>query len=400
MNGSPAVRLGRVFGIQIGFDVSWLFVLVLMTWSLMAAFAHLHPQWSLVLSFATALAASLLFFASVLLHELAHSLVARGFGVPVASITLFLFGGVSNIEREPPSPKVEFLTAVVGPLTSILLGLLLLAIAYATSLAGHPGVNTAELLPRLGPGATLLLWLGPINIVVGVFNLIPGFPLDGGRILRAALWQATKDLRVATQWAAGIGQAIGWGLVMLGVAITFGANVPFFGRGIVSGLWVAFIGWFLAAAAAQTWRRQVVHDMLEGLTVSRVMRPVGTAVTPQTQLESLVDRWLTGDDERAFPVVDDGGRLLGLVALSDVRRVPREAWRQSTTGDVMTPRERLLTASPQEDLADAFDKLVRVDVGQLPVVDRDGRLVGSVLRRDIARWIELHVRRPAQRYAH
>ena len=227
MNGARGMKLGRVLGIDIAFDYSWLFIVVLMTWSLAVSFRRWHPGWSTALSLFTALAAALLFFASVLLHELAHSIVARRFGVPVHSIVLFLFGGVSNIERDPPSAKAEFLIAAVGPLTSIILGFVLLAVAsVVTGVSSGAALDPAALLAQLGPAQTLLMWLGPINIVVGVFNLIPGFPLDGGRILRSILWGTTHDLHSATRWAAAVGQGIGWLFVFLGVAIAFGANVP------------------------------------------------------------------------------------------------------------------------------------------------------------------------------
>jgi Zn-dependent protease/predicted transcriptional regulator len=402
MNGSGhAVRIGRVFGIEINFDYSWLFIVFLLTWSLASTFTRLHPDWTMVESLGIALLASLLFFLSVVLHELAHSLVARAFGVPVRNITLFLFGGVSNIEREPPSPKAEFLTAIVGPLTSIAIGIILLLIAGAAEDVPFGATTSGAVLSRLGPWETLLLWLGPINLLVGVFNLIPGFPLDGGRILRSILWALTKNLHDATRWASAVGQAIGWLFVFLGVAIAFGANVPFFGRGLVSGLWLAFIGWFLSSAAAQTWRRQLVHEILEGVTVSRLMRPVHDVVPETTDVETFVDRWLMKAEQAAFVVYDETGRVSGIVTLADVRGVRRDAWHDMRVSQIMTPRDRLATTSPQEGVTEALDKLMRADVGQLPVLDGE-RLAGMLLRKDVARWIELHVQPPrgARTYAH
>lgn len=400
MNGSGhSVRLGRIFGIEIAFDYSWLFIVFLLTWSLASTFAHLHPDWSGYASLAVALVAALLFFLSVVLHELAHSLVARAFGVPVRNITLFLFGGVSNIEREPPSPKAEFLTAIVGPLTSIVIGIVLMAIGSAAVDVPF-GSTSGAVLSRLGAGETLLLWLGPINLLVGVFNLIPGFPLDGGRVLRSILWAATHNLHDATRWASAVGQAIGWGFVFLGVAIAFGAYVPFFGRGLVSGLWLAFIGWFLSSAAAQTWRRQLVHEILEGVSVSRLMRPVHEVVPETTDVASFVDHWLLRSEQPAFVVVDDPGRISGIVTLADVRALPRDAWHDMHVSRIMTPRARMVVTSPSEGVSDALDKLMRADVGQLPVLEGE-RLVGMLLRNDVARWIELHVQPPrARTYAH
>ncbi len=420
MNGGlRGVRIGRIFGIDLAIDQSWLFIAILMTWSLTVGFQRWHPTWTFGTSLGTAALAAVLFFVSVLLHELAHSLVARSFGIPVSRITLFLFGGVSNIECEPPSAKAEFFTAVVGPLTSIALGIILIAIASrAAALPADAVTDPYRALASLGPGATLLLWLGPINIVVGLFNLVPGFPLDGGRILRAALWGITGDLHRATRTASALGQAIGWMFVFLGVAMAFGANIPFFGRGLVGGLWLAFIGWFLTSAAAQTWKRQLVHEVLEGLTVSRLMRPPSAVVPGSANVETLVHEWLMRSEERAFPVTEGGGqhvdgasplsagrgqdlnqRLLGLVTLTDVRKAPRDAWPHTPVSTIMTPLADLVVTTPREDLAVALDKLARADVSQLPVVEGD-RLVGVLQRRDVARFIELHVNPQTRRYAH
>jgi Zn-dependent protease len=401
MTGARAVRLGRIFGIEIAIDRSWVFIALLMGWSLTAAFSRWHPDWRPATAVMTAIVATVLFFVSVVLHELAHSLVAKQFGIPVDRITLFLFGGVASIEREPPSAFAEFTTAVVGPLTSILIGLALtaggtLAVRLPADLIREPVTD----LSSLSPFESLLLWLGPINIVVGVFNLIPGFPLDGGRMLRAAIWGATKDLHVATVWASAVGQAIGWGLVFVGVAIIFGADVPLFGHGVVAGLWLAFIGWFLSSAASQTRRRQLVREVLEGVSVSRLVIPSGPAVSAHVDLNALVADWMIRSGERAFPVVDERGDILGLVTFTDLRKVPREEWGSTPVSQIMTPRSRLVTASPREDLADAADKLARADVGQLPVFDREQALVGQLLRRDVMRWIELHIRQGTRGFAH
>ena len=400
MNGtSRGIRIGRIAGIDIAFDYSWLFIVVLLTWSLAASFMRWHPDWGAGLDIGIALLASLLFFGSVILHELAHSLMARRFGVPVHSIVLFLFGGVSNIEREPPSPKAEFWTAVVGPLTSMGIGVVLLAVGtLATRTSSAYVLDPSVELARMGPIETLLLWLGPINLLVGVFNLVPGFPLDGGRILRSAIWRATGDLHVATRWASGFGQAIGWGLVFVGVAMVFGAQVPFFGRGLVAGMWLAFIGWFLSSAAAQSWRRLLLHEVLEGVSVSRLMRPPPRGVSAELDIDTFVREWLMRGDERAFPVVDDAMAFVGLVTLGDVRAVPREAWPSTRVAQVMTPAAKLVVASPREDLSEAVGKMSHADVDQLPVLD-GARLVGMLTRADVTRWIELHAQGPSRRYA-
>jgi Zn-dependent protease len=249
-------RAGKIFGIELHIDSSWIFIFILVTWNLVLGFAAMHPGWGTGLQFSLAVVASLLFFGSVLAHELSHSLVARARGLPVRRITLFLFGGVSNIEREPPSPKSEFVISVVGPLTSIVLGLVFLALGG--TLAGRARLalgNPSAALSGLGPGATILLWLGSINVTLGVFNLVPGFPLDGGRILRSILWTTMRDLRRATRAASQVGQAVGWIFVFLGLAMVLGVRVPVFGTGVGSGLWIALIGWFLDNAASRIgWR--------------------------------------------------------------------------------------------------------------------------------------------------
>jgi Zn-dependent protease/CBS domain-containing protein len=387
---NSGVHIGRIFGINIHVDWSWVFIFLLVTWSLaVGLFPSWHPDWSAALSWAVALSASILFFASVLVHELAHSLVAKAKGLPVRRITLFLFGGVSNIEREPPSPKAEFLITIVGPVTSIVLGafFLLLSNFSVGDLSTVPA-GSSEVVSRLNPLSTLLLWLGSINILVGIFNLIPGFPLDGGRVLRSLLWMATGSLRKATRWASGTGQAIAWIFIVSGVVMIFGAQIPFFGGGLINGLWLILIGWFLNGAAIAGYRQVVIRDLLEDVPVERLMRSAVPVVPPDLSVSDLVYQWIIGTDERAFPVVAED-RMVGLVCLEDARKLPREAWDSTTVGQIMTRAEQLDVVSPREDANEAFEKLTRRDVRQVPVV-QDGHLVGLLRRRDIVKWLQLH----------
>ncbi|GIV98111.1 MAG: peptidase M50 [Herpetosiphonaceae bacterium] len=380
-------RIGRLFGINLIIDWSWLLIFLLVTWNLTVGFAQIHPDWSWTLRVGAAVVAALLFFASVLVHELAHSLVAQSQGLPVRNITLFLFGGVSNIQKEPPSAKAEFLIAIVGPISSFVLGGLLLLLG--TSLTGGIGQAADQprtILAQLGPVATMLLWLGSVNILLAIFNLIPGFPLDGGRVLRSILWGTTNDLRKATRWAAWVGQAIAWIFIGSGIAMVFGVEVPFFGSGL-GGLWLAFIGWFLNSAAIQSYQQLVIQDLLEGVPVQRLMRQNVTAVPPDATVGALINDYLMGTDEQAFPVTDNE-QLLGLVCLEDVRQVPRDAWETTTVRQIMTPRDELVTVEPQEDASDALDKLVRRDISQMPVM-QNGHFLGLLRRRDIARWLEM-----------
>ena len=382
-------RIGRVFGINIYIDWSWLFIFLLVTWNLAAGvFPSLHPDWSVPLYWGMGVAASVLFFASVLAHELAHAVVAQARGLSVRSITLFIFGGVANIEREPTSPGTEFLVAVVGPVTSIVLGVLATLAGILLSRGGVTGSASVEqALANLSPLTTLLLWLGPINIVLGLFNLVPGFPLDGGRVLRSLLWAASGNLRQATRWATWVGQAVAWLFIIAGIAMIFGVRIPFFGTGVISGLWLAFIGWFLNSAAVQSYRQVVVDDMLEGVPVARLMRRDAPTVAPNTSVSQLVDDFVMKTDERAFPVVD-GDRLEGLVCLEDVRQVPRAAWDTTPVSQIMTPASQLTVVAPRDDASQALQKLGQRDVRQIPVV-QDGHVVGMLRRRDVLRWLQL-----------
>jgi len=381
-------RIGRVFGIDIRIDWSWLFIVFLISWNLSIVFGQSHPDWTTGKRWSIAIIAALLFFASVLAHELAHSLVAKARGVPVRSITLFMFGGVSNIQRDPDSPQAEFLMAIVGPITSLVIGGLLVWIAGLS--AGPLGAAMAEpteAISRLNPLSTLLLWLGSVNVILGIFNLIPGFPLDGGRVLRSILWAVTDNLRRATYLASLVGHGIAWLMIGSGVAMAFGIQIPFFGTGFVNGLWLAFIGWFLHSASAQSYQKIVVQDILEGVPVARMMRSDPPTCSADCSVSRLVHEHIMKTDDQSFPILDNG-RLIGLVTLEDVRGVSRDAWDTTTVRQIMTPVDQLTVVTPDEDAADALNKLTQRDVRQLPVV-RDGALAGLLRRRDIIKWLQL-----------
>ncbi len=382
------IRLGRLFGIKINVDWSWLLIFLLVAWNLTTAFGNVHPEWSLWLQIGTAVVAAVLFFGSVLAHEMAHSLMAVAQGIPVRSITLFLFGGVSNIEREPPSPRAEFLITIVGPLTSFVLGIIFVVISGVSMWPlGDTMDNPQQIMADLTPLTTLLLWLGPINIVLGIFNLVPGFPLDGGRVLRSILWGFTGSLRQATRWASWVGQGIAWLLIVTGIAMAFGANVPFFGTGLISGLWLAFIGWFLNNASIQGYRQVVVQDLLEDIPVRELMRQDPPVVAPDNTISQLVHEGVMGTDDHAFPVVEEG-QLVGIVCLHDIRGVAKERWQETTVREIMTPREKLVTVGPEEESDQALNTLQRTQVRQLPVA-QNGNLVGLLRRRDVMRWLQL-----------
>jgi Zn-dependent protease/predicted transcriptional regulator len=385
---SGGFSIGRIFGIDIRIDWSWLFIFVLVTWNLASVFGQVHTDWGAGLTWSTAVVAALLFFASVLAHELAHSLVARAQGVPVRSITLFLFGGVSSIERDPSSARNEFVMAFVGPLTSIVIGIALLLIAGAGAGPITASItDPTQTIASLNPLTTLLMWLGSVNVFVGLFNLIPGFPLDGGRVVRSILWAVTDNLRNATRWASALGQLIAWLMILAGIAMVFGVQIPFFGTGL-GGLWLAFIGWFLNSASAQSYRQLVIHDILEGVAVSRMMRSGPPTVDPDSSVNSLVHDYIMGHDDHAFPVMEDD-RLVGLVTLDDVRHTSRENWEATTVREIMTPADKLVVVKPEEDAAEALNKLTARNVGQLPVT-QDHQLLGLLRRQDLVNWLQLH----------
>ena len=256
------IRIVRIFGITIRVDWSWLIILALVTWNLSRVFGRVRPDRNAALTWGLSLAAALLFFTSVLVHELAHSLVARWRGIPVDEITLFLFGGVSEIEEQPDTPGGEFLMAILGPVTSVIVGFIFLVLAgmagARVTLQGDPGAVVGDpegTLSQLTAMTTLLVWLGSINIILGVFNMVPGFPLDGGRVLRSIVWALTGSLEAATRFASIVGLVIAWAMIAAGALMVFGVSIPFFGSGFVSGLWLGMIGWFLHSAAMRHLRR-------------------------------------------------------------------------------------------------------------------------------------------------
>lgn len=380
-------RLGRIAGVQVQVDWSLLLIFGLIMINLGAGvFPRWHPGWSPVTSWLVALAAAVLFFASILAHELSHAIVGNARGARVRHITLFMFGGVAHLEGEPPSPKSELLMTAAGPITS-------LAIGFTATMLGlllaAPSLETAagaeQLVQNVGPVATLLLWLGPINILLALFNLVPGFPLDGGRLLRALLWWIGGDRGRATRWAASVGQLFAWALITAGVLMIAGVSVPIFGVGLLPGLWLVLIGWFLLSAATASYKEQRLSEALRDVPVSEIMRSRFAAVSPVMSVRELVRDVATETDQRTFPVVVDN-RLVGLVRLEDVRQVPYDAWHEVRIGDLMSAREGLPVVAPGDDVAEVLGTLGERDA--IPVVDHE-RVVGLLRRQEIQTWLEL-----------
>lgn len=383
-------RLGRIAGIEVFVDWSLLIIFVVIALSLATGlFPAWHPNWTAAVAWVTALAAAVLFFASVLIHELSHALVGRLRGVTIGRITLFIFGGMAQMQDEPRTWGAEFWMAIVGPLTSLALGVLFLVLASLLSqpVALAPG-QAEHALASLGPVATLLYWLGPVNIILGLFNLVPGFPLDGGRVLRAVMWAISGNFRKATRWASRAGQGFAWLLILTGLSMIMGLQVPVFGGGFINGLWLAFIGWFLNNAALMSYQQLLVREALSEVPVSRLMQTDVVTVERQCTLHQLIDEHLAQTNQRAFPVLDRG-RFVGLVSLSDIRKRPRAEWERTTVGDIMTPADQVTVIGPQRDSADALVLLAQRNLNQLPVVESN-ELRGLIRRQDILRWLSVY----------
>lgn len=390
MRWAGGLRLGSILGIDIVADPSLAIIFVLILVSLAAGvFPEWHPQWSAGLCWLTATGAAVLFFGSVLAHELSHALVGRLRGVQFRRITLFMFGGVAQMETEPPSWRAELSMAAVGPVTSLALGIAFLALAALAS--GPLHINPKDpraALAALGPLATLLFWLGPINIGLGLFNLVPGFPLDGGRILRALMWALSGDLHRATYRASLAGRAFAWLLAAAGILMILGIEVPYLGGGLINGLWLAFIGWYLNNAALSSYRELLLRESLEQVPVSKLMLTRFVRVTPHMRIDTLIDEYLMTSGQRAFPVEADG-RLVGMISLGDLQKYKRDQWHDVTAGDAMTPATELATVGPDVSALRALEIITRRDLAQLPVVEGES-LLGLLRREDILKWLSLH----------
>ena len=379
-------RLARLFGVEIRLDWSLLIIFALVTINLGAGvLPSWHPSWGPVGVWVGAAIAAVTLFASLLAHELSHALVARTQGVEVRRITLFLFGGVAHLEGAPPSPRAEFLIAVIGPLVSFAIGFTLTALGLFLSrpeLASTQDFDdTLAVFRAMGPGVTLMLWLGPVNVMLGLFNLVPGYPLDGGRVLRSALWAVTRDQLKATRWASFVGQVIAWTVMAFGLLRVIRGD-------LMGGLWFALIGWFLFGAARAGFQEQLVRRTLEHVPVSRIMRTRLERVGPGMLLEELIRDHVMADDQRAWPVESDG-QLLGLVTFDDLRKVPYEEWERRTVADVMTPARSLASITPEAGAEVALQELSQRQLDQLPVLDQEQHLLGLVRRQDLVRWMAL-----------
>lgn len=358
------VPLGRIMGIPIGLDYSWFLIFGLLTWMLAASYfpAEFHG-WSPVVYWVTGAATAAMLFASVLLHELGHSVVALRYKVPVRSINLYLFGGVATIGAEPPSAMAELAIAIAGPVVS-----LLLAIFFS---AAKPFVAASI------PLWALVKYLAYMNFALVLFNLIPGYPLDGGRVFRAAVWGFTHNLRRATLIAANVGRFFGFLFIFVGVWQAFTGNL--------GGLWLAFIGWFLDNAASAQVQQLAFQGALAGHTVAQAMGGRCTAVPAELTLQQLVDEHILAGGQRCF-LVNRGEATVGLMTLHRIKEVPRAQWPTTSTAQVMVPMENLKRISPDTDLWAALQEMDRDGVNQLPVMT-GGHVVGMLTREDVVTFL-------------
>jgi Zn-dependent protease/CBS domain-containing protein len=376
------IRLGRLFGVSIYVDLSWAFLFLLVAWNLNALLRSAHADWGAGLSRLVAAAGAVLLLAAIATHELGHALIGRWLGLQGGSLRLFLFGDASWGERTPASATAEILTAGAGPVLSAGVGFASLS-ALLAGVAPAQGYGPA--FASLGPLQTLLAWWAFANLGVGLMHLLPAFPLDGGKLVRAVVWRLTGDVERATRVAAALAQVVAFALVGGGIAVALGFRAPGVGTGLVAGLWLAFLGWFVHVAAGRAMRRSVLGRLLDGVFVSTVMRPRFVQTPPETSIEEVVDRWLLRGEERAIAVVE-GDLFVGLVTMADALKAEPREWARTPVSAVMTPLFKLETVTPGEPLEGALERMVAREVSQLPVFER-GVLSGLLCRSDLARFL-------------
>lgn len=367
-----SIRLGSIRGIEIGIHYSWFFIAILISWSLAEGFfPRFFENWSEVQYWTAGIVSALLLFASVLVHELAHSFVAQWKGIPVKSITLFLFGGVSNITGRADRASTEFLVAAVGPLTSAVLGVVFLLLWLVV---GPDEVSDAS------PVQGVLLYLANINLLLAAFNLVPGFPLDGGRVLRSTVWGVTGDEQKATKVATWSGQVVGWLMIGYGLFLFLSTGE------LLGGLWLAFIGWFLQGAASSSQMEYEMDKLLGNVEVRQIMEPNPETVTPDLDVNSLLHEHFIQKGKRAMPVMEDD-RLIGIVTMTDTQRLGQEDLQRLRVRDIMTTGE-LATARASDPVDNALRQMVERDVNQV-IVGTDGHVEGMLSRETIVRYFHM-----------
>ena len=366
-------RLGRLFGFEINIDWSWLFIFFLVVYTLAAGyFPTLYPGLGITANWIMGIVAALLLFASVLVHEISHSLVARSYGGEVKGITLFLFGGMSQTAEEPKAAREEFWMAIVGPVTSFALAVLFYILGGVGSVFGWPA-----------PAVAVLGYLALINFLLGVFNLVPGFPLDGGRVLRSAIWGATNDLNKATRYASYVGEGFGYLLMAFGF-------VNFIFGGLIGGLWLIFIGWFLTGAARSSYKQLLMRQALSGVRVEQVMTTDVPAISASLSVRDFVDQQLLRHHYSCYPVTS-GDTVIGVIGAEEVRAVPSDRWSSATVGNIVHKIDSAYKVGAGDDAWDALTKLSSPSICRLMVVE-DNHLKGTVGRESLFQLVQTKIR--------
>ena len=391
---SQGFRLFRVAGTDVFIDWSVAIIFLLVATSLGSSiFPYWHPEWSRGLDFALAVASAVVLLASILAHEFAHAIVGRVQGLHVDRITLFIFGGVAQLRHEPRRWSTELLMALAGPMASLVIGASCLQLAVSSIRTQAAAPDAYSFLSSLSPGTTVTLWLAQINLMLAAFNLLPGFPLDGGRALRALLWWRTHDLRRSTHVATSISRMIAALLITAGIAMVMGLSIPLLGRGIVGGAWLALLGLLLHSAAVMSYRQSLIRSSFEDVPVASIMRRQIDAVPEDLSVQQLVDEHLLGSQQGGFPVVR-GDQFVGMVGFDEVQKLPRSEWSRTSIRDILIPLSRVHTIHPTQNAADAWLELDRDGARQLPVVDH-GHVQGLLSREDMFRALSLSGSDPA-----
>lgn len=359
------IPLGRIFGISIDLDYSWFLIFGLLTWILAVSYFPAElKNWNPAGYWLMGAVTAILLFVSVLFHELGHSVVAKHFGIPVPRITLFIFGGVSQISTEPADANKEFWMAAAGPAVSFVLAAIFWELRLI--LAGAPALFI------------LSKYMALLNLVLGVFNLIPGLPLDGGRVFRAIIWGISRNFRRATSVATLTGRFFGFALIFIGVWLVLAGD-------LFDGLWTAFIGWFIESAAGSQFRQQVVKDLLAGHRVSEMMSRDCARVPGELTLQDLVEKHILGSGHRCF-VVTQGNQTIGLITLSEITKVPRSSWASTRIADVMIPSGKLVSTPANAEAWPTVEGMERDGISQTPVVD-GGKIIGVLSRDDLVHYL-------------
>lgn len=362
-------RLGRIFGFEIRVDFSWFVIFALILWSFtVGVFPAQVPGLSTATYLAMGFAGAVLFFASLVMHELSHSLVARAKGIPVEGITLFIFGGMAHTRQEAETPGDEFQIAGIGPVTSMLIAAALVGIGYLGTRAGWPLAVPS-----------VLVWIGWLNAVLAVFNLLPGFPLDGGRLFRAAVWKFTGSMTKGTRVATTGGRWLAYLLIAYGAVLVFRGNP-------MGGIWLVFIGWFLRTAAVASYRQHMMRETLGDATARQAMTPVPQTVPADISLQQLMEEYFLRRRFLSYPV-EDNGAAVGIVTLNQVKHVPTNEWPGTRVRETMTEATPDLVVAPEEPMTSVLEKLQRSPVRRLLVL-RNGELEGIMTTGDVAAWLE------------